>query len=77
MKQTIVFGTFFTDKERDYILSNMEQVSYPPDSLLFSQGDLPAYVYVLVKGTAELIQSNVKGVSNTLQKLYGFRFPPM
>lgn len=48
----------------------MEQVSYPPDFLLFSQGDLPAYIYILVKGTAELIQTDVKGVSNTLQKMY-------
>lgn len=75
LKQTVFFGPIFSDEERDYILSNMEQVSYPPDSLLFSQGDLPSYLYVIVEGTAELIQTDVKGQSNSMQKMYSFTSP--
>lgn len=69
LKQTVFFGSIFSDDERDLLLSNMMQVSYPPDSLLFSQGDLPQYLYIVVNGTAELVQTDVKGCPNTLQKL--------
>lgn len=48
----------------------MEQVQYPPDSLLFSQGDVPSYLFIIVEGTAEVIQTDVKGKSNSLQKLF-------
>ena len=47
----------------------MSQVHYPPDSLLFSQGDLPSYLFVIVEGTVELIQTDVKGTSSSMQKL--------
>ena len=69
MKQTVLFGPIFSDEERDFILSNMSQVHYPPDSLLFSQVDLTSYLFVIVEGTVELIQTDVKGTSSSMQKL--------
>ena len=47
----------------------MEEITYPKDSILFSQGELPRYLYFIVEGTVELIQSDVRGNSNSLQKM--------
>ena len=53
-------------------MQNFVQVNYPKDAILFSQGELPGYLYIVVDGTVEYIQTDVKGNSNTLQRLYHF-----
>ncbi|KAK8831194.1 hypothetical protein WA577_003365 [Blastocystis sp. JDR] len=70
LKQTHLFGAIFTEEERKYIINNLEEITYPKDSILFSQGELPRYLYFIVEGTVELIQSDVRGNSNSLQKMY-------
>ena len=72
LKQTIFFDTIFSSDERDAIMQNIVQVDYPKDAILFSQGELPSYLYIIVDGTVEYIQTDVKGNSNTLQRLYHF-----
>ena len=57
-------------QQRDEIMERLEIVDYPKDAILFSQGQLPEYLYILVEGTVEFIQSNVKEESNSLQRLY-------
>ncbi len=76
LKQTIFFDTIFSSDERDSIMQNFVQVNYPKDAILFSQGELPGYLYIVVDGTVEYIQTDVKGNSNTLQRLY-YLFPIM
>ena len=57
-------------QQRDEIMERLEIVDYPKDAILFSQGQLPEYLYIIVEGTVEFIQSDVKENSNSLQRLY-------
>ena len=63
--QTVFFDSIFSSDERNVIMSHMDQV----DSILFSQGDLPEFLYIIVDGTVEFIQSDMKGNSTVLQRL--------
>lgn len=69
LKQTNLFGSIFTEQERNFMLNNLEEITYQKDSILFSQGELPRYLFIIVEGTVEFIQTDVRGNSNSLQKL--------
>ena len=69
IKQTVFFGNIFSDDERSFILENLEQITYSADSIVFSQGEIPSFLYIIIDGTVELIQSDVQGKYNSLQKM--------
>lgn len=69
LKQTVFFGNIFSDDERSFILDNLEQITYSADSIVFSQGEIPSFLYIIIDGTVELIQSDVQGKYNSLQKM--------
>lgn len=70
LNRTIFFDTIFSTGQRDQIMKELERADYPKDSILFSQGQLPEYLFILVEGTVEFIQTDMKDNSNSLQRLY-------